>query len=74
MTENKLWLCGQLKGGTFPHSFWDFQGIFSTREKASQACRDINYFIYPVQLDLELPDETVEPPGLKYYPFKWKES
>jgi hypothetical protein len=37
---------------------WGFQGIFSTKEKAIEACRSEEYFIYPVELDVNLPDEN----------------
>jgi hypothetical protein len=60
-----MWLCGQAKSED--GKCWEFQGIFSTREKAIAACRHEWYFIAPVELDAELPDETIEMPGA-YYP------
>lgn len=57
----KLWFCGQHVGES-----WEFQGIFSTREKAIGACRTIKYFIAPVNLDEELPKETTLFKDLEY--------
>ena len=64
----KLWLCGQLKGKWSPKgSKWEFQGIFSNKKKAVKACKNENYFIFPIKLDQELPVETVIPSEY-YYP------
>lgn len=68
----KLWLCGQYRSGDFPNINWDFQGIFSSKKKAIAACRNENYFIASIELDKELPDESVAMPS-EYYPFKSKE-
>jgi len=45
---------------------WDFQGIFSTEEKAIAACRNWDYCYMPVKLDEELPDERYIPDGWIY--------
>ncbi len=60
-----LWLVGQAKSET--PGEWEFQGIFSTEEKAVGACRTAWYFVAPVELDKELPHETATMPG-SYYP------
>ncbi len=65
LARKELWLCGQAKSED--GRCWEFQGIFSTKEKAIAACRHEWYFIAPVELDAELPDETVEMAGA-YYP------
>jgi hypothetical protein len=58
----KLWLCGQAKGDYETGADrWEFQGIFSSEEKAINACLAENYFIYPVELDKEYPQESVIP-------------
>jgi len=67
--SEEWWLCGQTRGG--PNAAgrytWDFQGIFDSEEKAQLACRNQNYFIFPIELNKEYPDEPiVEPKG--YYP------
>ena len=45
---------------------WDFQGVFSSREKAIAACRDSSYFFYPVSLDEEIPHESMEAPNIEW--------
>lgn len=63
----ELWLCGQLIGKwSKTGSVWAFQGIFTTKQKAINACRTSKYFIYPVQLDEELPVESVMPERYEY--------
>lgn len=52
--SGKLWLCGQHVGKS-----WEFQGVFSTRQKAIDACKTLNYFIAPIFLNEELPKEPV---------------
>jgi len=46
---------------------FEFQGVFSTEEKAIAACVDFTYGIGPANLDEPVPDETTEWPGF-YYP------
>jgi len=52
-------------------SVWEFQGIFSSREKAVNACISENYFIFSCELDLEIPKEKVPMPET-CYPFAEK--
>ena len=62
-----LWLCGQYQGSLKTGATaWDFQGIFSTKDKAISACKGWGYFIAPVFLDMELPGESVIFPNLEY--------
>jgi len=62
----ELWLCGKYISGEFPEVAWDFQGIFSTRDNAIEACRDVSYFICSVELDKQLSDDPVRMPDFKY--------
>ena len=66
----ELWLVGQYRrggeDGGVGDVVWDFQGAFSRKEKAVAACRNRNYFIAPVVLDKEVPDETEPLPGVEY--------
>lgn len=40
---------------------WEFQGLFSSKQKAEAACRNENYCVSgPYELDKELPDERVQ--------------
>jgi|LSQX01.3.fsa_nt_gb hypothetical protein len=63
----ELFLVGQYKKGKFPNVIWEFQGIFSSKENATSACRNENYFISSVTLDENLPDETILPSNIKYF-------
>jgi hypothetical protein len=53
-----LWVVGQLKDDD-----WDFQGVFSSEEKALAACKGPEYFVGPCTLDQEAPEETVDWPN-----------
>ena len=62
----RLWLCGQIRMKRGKPYRWEFQGVFSTEDKAVRACRNENYFIYPCTLDEELPDERFAPMETRY--------
>jgi len=64
--DGDLWLCGQYRSGELPNVIWDFQGLFSTKEKAIEACENRNYFIVPVKVDEAAPSESTEWPGVEY--------
>lgn len=63
----KLWYVGQSRHGETPNAVWDFQGVFSSEEKAIAACHGPQFFVVPVELDREFPLEAMEAPG-GYYP------
>lgn len=67
MINKKLWLCGQYKKGNYPNVIWEFQGIFNTKKKAINACKNKNYFIFPIILNKECNEET-EIMDETYYP------
>ena len=56
----------QYRSGEWPNVVWDFQGVFSDRQKAVDACRNERYAIFPAHLNQELPDEPVIPSGVEY--------
>ncbi len=58
----RLWLVGRHVRG----NHWDVQGIFRSRERAVAACRSARYFLFPLDLDVELPEETTVPFKLEY--------
>ncbi len=62
----KLWLVGQYRSGDTLNTVWDFNGVFSLKEKALLACRNENYFIAEIELDKELPDEIGGFPKTEY--------
>lgn len=55
----KLWVCGQYRSGKIKNVVWDLSGVFSSKKKAISACKDKTYFIGPIELDKQSPDETV---------------
>lgn len=61
-----LYVVGQFRLHLPVGDVWDLQGVFSDRDKAVAACRNETYFLFPVELDAEAPDEPVVPPGLEY--------
>ncbi len=67
-----LWLCGRYKSGDKGNIAWDFQGIFDSKDKAINACRDYTYFICTVVVNESLPDKTSDMPNFEY-PFPEKE-
>ena len=58
MSVSVVWIVGQYKSGEFPNIVWEFQGVFSSRSKAVDACKNRNYFIGSTIMDEPLPDET----------------
>ncbi len=52
----QLWIVGKSLGAA---SLWEFQGVFTSQEKAEAACHGPLYFVAPVVLNQVLPDETV---------------
>jgi hypothetical protein len=57
----ELYLVGQEKDGQ-----WEFQGVFSSFEKAKSQCKNIYYFIAKVKLDEPVPEETLPFPSITY--------
>jgi hypothetical protein len=58
-----VWVVGQYRKPS-----WDFQGVFSSEDKAVAVCRTDMYFVAPIELDADLPHELQgEWPGA-YYP------
>jgi hypothetical protein len=54
----ELWVVGE----ELLH-WWRFHGIFDKEEAAVNACKTADYFVGPVTLNEEIPDETVYWPG-----------
>lgn len=59
----RLFLVGQVRG----NGAWEVQGVFSSEKKAVAACRTQFYFVMPLTLDAEVPDETTDMADA-YYP------
>ena len=63
--DKTLWIVGQAKSDDGKR--WEFQGVFDTEQLAVDACKGELYCVAPVQLNEELPHETLPMPGC-YYP------
>ena len=61
--ETTMFLVGKYADG----AAWEFQGVFVSKDLAVSACRTEQYFVAPVILNQQLPDDTREWPGC-YYP------
>lgn len=57
-----LWLVGRHVRG----NHWDVQGIFASREEAMAACKNVRYFLFPLDLGVSLPEESTTPFKLEY--------
>lgn len=62
--NTQLWVCGLCTN--FPNS-WELVGVFSTKQKAIDACENEHYFIGPVLLNEEIKQHALRWPGA-YYP------
>ena len=49
----RVWVVGQLKG----IAPWQLRGVFDVESKAIAACRDENYYMWPVMLNDAFPAE-----------------
>jgi len=61
-----LFLVGKFIAETSEGIAWEFQGVFSSREKAIAACRTPMYCIMPIELDADIPDAPHEFPICEY--------
>jgi len=66
----KLWVVGRLnldRGITDYPFVWEIMGVFSDEKLAVESCTTKVDFVGPVDMNVKLPDEVVQWPGL-YYP------
>lgn len=56
--KQKVWLAGQFIEKTESSIAWEFQGVFSTRYAAVEACKGYNWFVFSALVGEELPAET----------------
>lgn len=63
---------GLREGKPYDYIVWEFHGVFDNEELALKACIRDNFFIGPVNLNQELPDEPENWPGC-YFPKEEKE-
>lgn len=62
--KQQLWVCG-LYTGTY--GSWEIVGVFSTKQKAIDACENEYYFVGPIILDEDVNQKSQPWPGA-YYP------
>lgn len=64
----ELWVCGKVRKVYSKRLVvWAIQGIFDSEMQATEACKTDQYFVGPVPLNKELPEEGIEWPGV-YFP------
>ncbi len=61
-----MWLCGQFRKETDIGNIWDFRGLFHLRDDAIKACKTENYFVVPLEIGKELPEEIKDWPVIEY--------
>ena len=62
---SKVFIVGKKKSGK---DCWEFQGVFSTEEKALKACKGHrDYFVGPAIMDEVVTDDSIDWNGA-YYP------
>jgi hypothetical protein len=61
------WICGKVIQETPLGQIWDFQGLYTSKDKAIEACKTKNHFIGPAVLNDPVPENQHEWPGA-YYP------
>jgi hypothetical protein len=82
-TNPTLWLVGRYRGPDPPLPAqalpengvlapWEFMGIFTTREKAVEACTNRYDYVAPVRLDVREPEEATGFPD-SFYPLYGRE-
>ena len=60
-----VWIAIQLRG---KENAWEFQGVFSSENKAKEACKNDKYFIGPAEMDKLYPNESIDGWPGAYYP------
>jgi len=64
----KVWIAGSQPGShKVGEVVWDILGVFDTEAGARAACTKPYHFIGPLEMNVRLPDETLEWPG-SFYP------
>jgi len=70
MRGQNVWVMGQITPDN--HLEWEFMGVFTSEEKAVQACTLDTHFVGPAVMNQRRPDDTHAWPGA-YYPLVVKE-
>jgi len=65
MKKTKLWVVGKVNSENYKE--WEFQGVFSSKDRAVAVCKGPYWFVGPAMLDKQLPEESQSWPGA-YYP------
>ena len=67
--SDTVWVAGQVLN--FEYEKWEVIGVFSTEQKAIEACVGLNDFIGPLIVDAVAPRDSVDWVG-SYYPLLGK--
>ena len=62
-----VWVVGLTRTFAKDKCLWDLQGVFVSEGMAITACKDINYFVAPIEINRSMPQNVSSWPGL-YYP------
>ena len=65
--EKTVWVVGEAR--YIGSQEWEMIGVFSTQEKANEACILPRYFVGPVEINKAFPSKTVPWPGA-YFPIR----
>jgi hypothetical protein len=68
-----LYVVGKYLSGKHPRIKWEFRGIYSSREKAKEACKSPEDFYQPIALDEELKKDNLAFPNHRIFPILQKE-
>lgn len=66
ITTAQFWLCGHWTGKCVNGVAWELQGVFTSKVLATAVCKDQNYFIAPVDMNVAAPPEMLEMVGVEY--------
>lgn len=66
--SGKVWIVAQIKATDAEGwaTGWDLGGVFTSEQKARDACSEPTDAMWSVTLDEPLGRETIEPPGISY--------
>lgn len=67
MSVRAVWIVGQLKD--LATGDWELGGVFSTYEKAVEACTHVDDCVWQEELDAPIPRETSYP-AVHYWPLR----
>jgi hypothetical protein len=66
--DSAVWVVAQIKATNAQGwaTDWDLGGVFTSEQRAREACTEPTDAMWPVPLDVPLGRETIAPPGITY--------